>query len=479
MAPNGSRGIDRRRFLAGTTCAAVAPLWPMSALSSSDTAVREFSLSAGQAQVPLVGAPHPDTQVWCYNGSLPGPAIRVAQGERVRIHVENGLREHTTVHWHGVRLPNAMDGVPHLTQKPIAPGERFTYEFVCPDAGTFWYHPHQRSFEQVGRGLYGALIVSEPSPLAVDRDETWILSDWRLLKNAAISDDFGNMHDVSHNGRVGNTVTVNGRIRETFSVRAGERIRLRLVNAANARMFGLEFAEHQPWIIAMDGQPVEPHVPEGNRVVLGPAMRADLVIDMRGKPGQRFTVTDAFYRGMAYRLLDLVYSEEAPLRSSSDESPPRLAANPVAEPELKSAERHRIVFSGGMMGGMMSAMMDGKQTDIRTLMHNGLVWAVNGIAAKGHMLKPLLTLDRGRSYVLELVNDTAWHHPMHLHGYAFRVISRNGKPTQHREWLDTVLLDPRERAEIAFVADNPGDWMFHCHILEHQTGGMMAVVRVV
>lgn len=457
----------------------MAPLWPMSALSSSDASVREFSLSAGQAQVPLVGAPHPDTPVWCYNGSVPGPAIRVSQGERVRIHVENGLREDTTVHWHGVRLPNAMDGVPHLTQKPIAPGERFTYEFVCPDAGTFWYHPHQRSFEQVGRGLYGALIVAESSPPAVDRDVTWILSDWRLLKNAAISDDFGNMHDVSHNGRVGNTVTVNGRIRETFAVRAGERIRLRLVNAANARMFALEFAGHQPWIIAMDGQPVEPHVPEGNRMVLGPAMRADLVIDMRGKPGQRFTVTDAFYRGMAYRLLDLVYSDEVPVRTFADEPPVRLAANPLAEPDLKSAERHEIVFSGGMMGGMMSAMMDGKQTDIRTLMHNGLVWAVNGIAAKGHMLKPLLTLDRDRSYVLELVNDTAWHHPMHLHGHAFRVISRNGTPTQHREWLDTVLLDPRERAEIAFVADNPGDWMFHCHILEHQTGGMMAVVRVV
>lgn len=477
MAPNGSRGIDRRAFLAGTASAAMAPLWPVSALSSEPN-LREFFLSAGQAQVPLVGAPHPDTPVWCYNGSVPGPEIRVSQGERVRIHVENRLREDTTVHWHGVRLPNAMDGVPHLTQKPIVPGERFTYEFVCPDAGTFWYHPHQRSSEQVGRGLYGALIVAEPSPPAADRDVTWILSDWRLLKNAAISDDFGNMHDASHNGRVGNTVTVNGRIRETFSVRAGERIRLRLVNAANARIFGLEFAEHRPWIIALDGQPVEPHVPEGNRVVLGPAMRADLVIDMGGKPGQRFTVTDTFYRGMAYRLLDLVYSDDAPLRASADRQPPRLAANPLAEPDLTSAERHKIVFSGGMMGGMMSAMMDGNETDIRTLMHNGLVWAVNGIAAKGHMLKPLLTLDRGRSYVLEFVNDTAWHHPMHLHGHVFRVISRDGKPTQHREWLDTVLLDPRERAEIAFVADNPGDWMFHCHILEHQTGGMMAVVRV-
>jgi FtsP/CotA-like multicopper oxidase with cupredoxin domain len=111
-------------------------------------------------------------------------------------------------------------------------------------------------------------------------------------------------------------------------------------------------------------------------------------------------------------------------------------------------------------------------------MHNGLAWAINGVAAKGHVHDPLLTLQRDRSYVLELINDTAWHHPMHLHGHSFRVISRDGKPTRHREWQDTVLLDPRERAEIAFVADNPGDWMFHCHILEHQAGGMMGVIRV-
>ena len=123
-------------------------------------------------------------------------------------------------------------------------------------------------------------------------------------------------------------------------------------------------------------------------------------------------------------------------------------------------------------------MMDGRETDIRTLMHNGLMWAINGIAAKGHVHDPLLTFARGRSYVIELVNDTAWHHPMHLHGHSFRVISRNGMPTRYREWLDTVLLDPRERAEIALVADNPGDWMLHCHILEHQEGGMMGVIRV-
>ena len=139
-----------------------------------------------------------------------------------------------------------MDGVPHLTQPPIAPGETFVYEFDVPDAGTYWYHPHERSFEQVGRGLYGPLIVEEREPIQVDRDVTWVLDDWRLLPDAQISDDFGNFMDASHNGRVGNTVTVNGRILETFPVRAGERLRLRLINAANARIFALEFQDHRP-----------------------------------------------------------------------------------------------------------------------------------------------------------------------------------------------------------------------------------------
>ena len=106
------------------------------------------------------------------------------------------------------------------------------------------------------------------------------------------------------------------------------------------------------------------------------------------------------------------------------------AGNPLAEPDLNNAERHEVTLGGGMMGGMISALMEGKQADMRTLMHNGLVWAINGVAAQGHVHEPLLVLERNHSYVLELVNDTAWHHPMHLHGHAFRVISRNRRPTR-------------------------------------------------
>jgi FtsP/CotA-like multicopper oxidase with cupredoxin domain len=337
------------------------------------------------------------------------------------------------------------------------------------------------------------LIVEDRAPIQVDRDVTWVLDDWRLLPDAQISDNVGNFMEASHNGRVGNTATVNGRILETFAMRAGERLRLRLVNAANARIFGLEFRDHWPQVIALDGQPVEPHAPEGGRVLLGPAMRADLVLDMSGRPSERFGIIDTFYPGLEYRLLDLTYEDGAPLREHPLHASTRLAANTMPEPDPTTAERHEIAFSGGMMGGMMGSagmmgsgmggmmrggMMPGMMGGMMRGMRHWGIWAINGVAATGDVMEPFLTLRRGRSYVLAMHNHTAWHHPMHLHGHAFRVIARDGRPTPHREWRDTVLMAPHKSVDIAFVADNPGDWMFHCHILEHQAAGMMAVIRL-
>jgi FtsP/CotA-like multicopper oxidase with cupredoxin domain len=268
---------------------------------------------------------------------------------------------------------------------------------------------------------------------------------------------------------VGNTVTINGQVRETFAVRGGERLRLRLINAATARIFALGFNGHAPRVVALDGQPVEPHEPDGGVVVLAPAQRADVVIDMMGAPGSRHLVRDGFYRRREYRLLDIVYGDQAPLRKRALDAPIRLPANPLAEPDLAHAQRHEIVLRGGMMGDMSG-------------LPRGKAWALNGNASGcgegAAMFDPLLIFRRGSSHVLRLVNDTAWHHPMHWHGHAFRVISRNGRATLRREWLDTVLLAPNESAEIAFVADNPGDWMFHCHVLDHQASGMAACLRV-
>ena len=456
----------RRDFLRTSAALAVAP-WLTATAQPSQLRV----LRAAPATQALVGAGNPSTAVWAYGGTVPGPELRYRQGERLRIQIENALDAETTVHWHGIRLPNAMDGVPHLTQKPIAArGGRFPYEFDLPDAGTYWYHPHLGSPEQVGRGLYGALIVEEREPPKVDRDVVWVLSDWRLDREARIVPDFMNFMDASHAGRIGNTVTVNGAIRESFNVRSGERVRLRLINASNARIYGLRFEGHEPQLIAFDGQPVPPRRAE--RVVLGPAQRADLIVDCAAAPGSRHRVVDDFYERRAYRLLDLAYSPELPLRVDFP-AVLRLAPNSVPAPDLGGAERHRIVFGGGMMGNMPGGMMG------RGMMGGNagrMIWTVNGnaVAEQDHSHKPILTLARGRSYVFELVNDTAWHHPIHLHGHVFNVVSGKQKDTSG----DTVLIDPRARAEIAFVADNPGDWMLHCHVLEHQASGMMATVRV-
>ena len=450
--------MDRRAFLVGTASLALAP-------RLAAPAPRRLHLAP--ARQNLVGAAHPSTGIWAYNGSVPGPELRFKQGERLRIEVHNALGVDTTVHWHGIRLPNAMDGVPELTQAPIAAnGGRFVYEFDLPDAGTYWYHPHLGDGEQLGRGLYGALIVEERNGPVVDRDVVWVLSDWRLDRAARIVGDFDNPMDGSHAGRIGNTVTVNGAVPDSFAVRAGERLRLRLINASNARIYGLSFENHDPSVIALDGHPIAPY--RAPRVVLGPGMRADVILDCAGEPGSRHRVIDDFYRSRAYELCKLQYGGEAPVRSSFAPVT-ELAANPLMEP-ASGAERHRIVLGGGMMGAMPSQRE-----------HRGVFWTVNGkLLHHDHRRapEPLLSLKLGASYVVEFVNQTSWHHPMHLHGHVFRVVTKDGKELPGRPWADTVLLDPDSRAEIAFVADNPGAWMLHCHVLEHQASGMSAVIRV-
>jgi FtsP/CotA-like multicopper oxidase with cupredoxin domain len=261
-----------------------------------------------------------------------------------------------------------------VTQPPIQPSASFTYEFAVPDAGTYWYHSHDHSSEQIGRGLYGAFIIEEPDPPAVDRDVLWVLGDFRLLPDASIAGGFDSAMETAMAGRVGNTVTINGRVPDRFAVRSGERLRLRLVNAAAARIFGLEFDGHQPLVVALDGQPVEPHSPDGGRVILASAQRADLVLDMTLKPGSAAPVRDTFHEGLAYRLVEFAYSGEKPLRAQPTGPPAGLPRNTMPEPDLARATRHEVTLTGGMMGGM--GMMGG---GIMGGM-GGAMWAINGVA---------------------------------------------------------------------------------------------------
>ncbi len=468
--------VNRRVALKSLSALAVAP-WCAAARAATVT------LTAGVASQQIDPAEYPQTGVWSYNGAVPAPELRFRQGETARIVVANRLPQPTTVHWHGLRVPNRMDGVPHLTQPPIAPGGEFVYEFPLPDAGTYWYHPHLASYEQVARGLYGVLVIEERKPIEVDRDVTWVLSDWRFNADASQRADFGSIFDLTHGGRIGNTVTINGRFTlkdGMFEVRGGERIRLRLVNTAVARIFLLRFSGHDPRVIALDGQPVEPHAPERGLIALAPGMRADIVLDCMGRPGSSVAVTDEYNPRAESSLITLAYRDESPLRDRPSAAPIALAPNPLPEPEPAQAQRHEIVFQGGAMGTLREAQFAGERVPLAVLVkQHHLAWTVNGVAVKEHVHEPMLVLKRNGHYVLAMKNDTAWPHPIHLHGHSFRVIARDGKPTRRREWRDTVLMGPREAVDIAFVADNPGDWMFHCHILAHQAGGMMAMFRVV
>ncbi|MHA1598927.1 MAG: multicopper oxidase family protein [Alphaproteobacteria bacterium] len=443
-----------------------------------------FQLTPAAAAVDLTGGKGPKTAVWAYNGRVPGPELRLKQGQRLRVDVKNDLAEPTTVHWHGLRLPNNMDGVPGLTQPAIEPGQSFTYEFEAGDAGSFWYHPHVNSSEQVGRGLYGALIVEEKTPPQADRELTWIIDDWRLIKDNAIAGNFGNGMDISHGGREGNTLTVNGAPMPDVTVRSGERLRLRLMNVANARIFSLNFEGHAPQVIALDGQPVTPHAPAGGRIILGPGMRADVILDCvgdpgrAGSPGREFRVVDDTFRNRPYIFTTLKYSADKPLRTSPLDAPIALSANGIAKPDLQTAARHRVVIEGGAMGNMQGAIYKGQSLGIDALVQHMKIWSLNGVASDKTNMAPMLTLKQGQSHIITVRNDTGWPHPMHLHGYAFNILSRNAIPVPHTPLADTLLLDGNEEAEIALVADNPGDWLFHCHILDHVTGGMLGVVRV-
>lgn len=489
MSMSSSFAMSRRSLLLTGAGAALTMVTPWAARPEG---VREIRLAARPGQASLVGDSHPQTDVLGYDGKVPGPTLRLKQGELVRIIVENRLDQDTTVHWHGIRLPNAMDGVPGLTQPPIKPGESFAYEFTPPDAGTFWYHPHANSLQQLGRGLAGALIVEESNPLEFDREILWMIGDWRLKRDAQIAAGFGNGMEAAMSGRVGNTVTINGTLPTEEPVRAGERVRLRLVNSALARIMALRFEGHRPVVVAIDGQPCDPHEPEGDRVVLGPAMRIDVVLDMGGEPGRRYRVIDDFYDDLAYTLVQLAYDEKPLGRSTPLGAVVSLPPNPMPMPDLTTAEHHELALQGGMMSGMMmggngmnggmmgGGMMDGGMMGMMGGMGDA-AWSINGtsMTGDGHAdMQPLLTLKRGRSYVLALRNETAWWHPMHLHGHSFRVVSRNGTPNPRREWGDTVLVPPKKTVDIAFVADNPGNWMLHCHVMDHQMAGLMTVLRV-
>ena len=265
-------------------------------------------------------------------------------------------------------------------------------------------------------------------------------------------------------------MTINGASDWRREVRRHERLRLRLANAANARILVLELHGLEGWVVALDGQPLAAPEPVG-RLPLAPAQRADLIVDATaGEGSDAFLVSlerDGSYAIATFRV-------DGIMRPQRLAAPPALEPNPVSPLRgLADARRARLLMQGGAMGGMQSAIMGDRETEIREMAAHGKVWAFNGVA--DFPAQPLLALATGETVRIAIVNETAWPHAMHLHGHHFRRIGEDGTIGPLR---DTLLLDRQETAEIAFVADNPGDWLLHCHMPEHSAGGMETWIRV-
>ncbi len=457
--------LTRRQLLAAGAAACLSgPLLPRAALADVPI-IRARTGTAFMLPNDTRG-----TEIWGYDGIVPGPVIRLPQGARLKRRFVNQLTQPSTIHWHGIRLDNGMDGVPDLTQDPVQPDSDFTYDFIAPDAGTYWYHPHIRSWEQMARGLNGALIVDEPDPPAVDRDEVLLIDDWRLSEDAQIHESFGAMSDWSHAGRLGNWLTVNGHGDWHAAVSQHDRLRLRLVNTANARIFVLDLDGLDGWVVALDGQPLEAPVAAG-RMILAPAQRIDLIVDVTASDGSTGMLT-AIERDQELRLATFPISGQ----SRAERLPPPAALTPNPIPPLNdpdTAMGAELRMSGGAMGGMAGAVMDGRYTPMREMVDLGMVWAFNGYA--GIRDEPLLHADRGTTVRLTMVNDTAFPHGMHLHGHHFRQLREDGSIGPLR---DTILMQRGETVDIAFVADNPGKWLLHCHMLEHAVSGMTTWIEV-
>lgn len=436
------------------------------------------TLRARPGKIRLRGPDRPETPVWSYDGGVPGPTLRLKRGEELKIRLLNELPEPTAIHWHGLRLPNDMDGVPHLTQAPVAPGASFDYRFAVPDAGTFWYHSHLSSSEQVERGLYGPLIVEETEPVDIDRDLVFVLDDWRLDRDGGIHDEsFGSMHDAAHAGRLGRLLTVNSEDRPDIPVRANERLRLRFINAANARIFPLRLEGPSAWVMAIDGQPAEPFLARDGRFILGPGSRVDLFVDA---DREAFRILADTLEGSEAPIIRFTPKAQDGFRATPrGEAPKPLPANPLpARIDLKSAFRLDIPLEGGAMSPlMMRRMRSGAAIPGHGLDPAARLWTIAGLASSGHHGPALFSVPRGKPVVLAFRNDTAFPHGMHLHGHHFRLLDNlddGWKPF----WLDTLLIDARQTTRIAFIADNPGKWMIHCHMLEHQESGMAAWFEV-
>ena len=413
--------------------------------------VKEFNLIADEAKISISDSKN--LKVWSYNSQVPGPELRVKLGDTVKINFTNNLIQETTIHFHGIRVPNAMDGVPGVTQESIKPGESFVYEFAPKDAGTFWYHPHVRSSEQVERGLYGAIIVEDQNEPIYDQDKVIILDDWRLDQFGQIDPYFNTGHDLSHDGRWGDTITVNGKSNFKLSVKSGQRLRLRFINTSNARVYQLDFGDLSAKGFAVDGMKAKETF-EADGFLLAPGNRIDVDIAIpmvsRNKPYQ---IKDNFTQ-QSIKLMEIEVEES--LSEYNNFETPIAKHFPEWKNEVQKIDEEYVI-------------------DARRGGGYGIEWTINGKAYPDY---DPVKLKKGTFNKIRITNDSFRIHPMHIHGQFFKVLSKNGYLIDEPFWRDTVLIEPKESIDIGLVPLDKGEWVSHCHTLEHAEAGMMTVVSV-
>jgi FtsP/CotA-like multicopper oxidase with cupredoxin domain len=454
-----------------------------------DRAARTIHLEARQVSWDL--APGRVIKAMAYNGQVPGPEIRAREGERLRIVLKNSLPEATTVHWHGVDVPNAMDGVPEVTQKAVQPGETFVYEFEARPAGTRWYHTHFQEHRQMDLGLAAPLIIepAAPEPMAYDREVTLVFDDWATGSGPALppTDEgtaggrgsmggmMGGMRGMMGGGMMRgreaahepayDTMTINGKAYPAtppLRVRKGERLRLRLINASNEHTHVVRLAGHPLLVTHTDGNPLE--VPVGvDAIPIAPSERYDVVI-VADRPGAWWLhCTQRGHAGAGEQIL-VLYDGQASAPPPAEEGVADLRlwhyglgrGRQVLVAPTGASRTFEQTLSGGMMG-----------SDVWTI--NGKVWP---------RTDPL-PLARGDRAVVRFRNMSPEAHPMHLHGQSFRVLAVNGARYAAPIVKDSVDIEAHMgSAIIEFTAHNPGDWLFHCHKPMHMDGGMVSLVKV-
>lgn len=430
--------LDRRTFLTTSLALLGAPRISLAA---------PFVLRAEPVTAQILPLGDGVTQMLGFNGSTPGRELRFQEGDTLDLKFENAIGEGSAVHWHGIRIDNAMDGVPYLTQGMVEDGGSFDYHFKLPDAGTYWYHSHNRSWEQVARGLYGPLIVEEKAPPKVDHDITVLIDDWRIERTGEMIEEFGNRHDFSHAGRLGTFAKI---IPSVTEVRRGDRVRLRLINVATARVFPLEITGLEGKVVALDGMPLVTPQDIGP-LMIAPAQRMDIIADVSD------TVKFVFpTRQDPYEMGEIAVRSENlnPSSTKIDALPRPYAPQPATTPD------HDLTLT--LQGGAMGGAHDGDD-----------IWSLNGVS--GLSDDPWQTFKRGQTARIKLVNETAFPHGIHLHGHHFYEVEPDGTLGPMR---DTTLLQRQQSRDIVCVFDNPGKWLLHCHMLGHQASGMKTWVQV-